>query len=126
MNINRLFFVNGLSFRDTTRGEHQFSVIHTWLMCTLFHLSLGKIQQGRDTLRKLSQRKLCISIKIESSDYSYQVTLTCGSAHFAEEPLQVFMVNVFVIPVIYFLEEPFYVEIIACRDLLLNYLLFLR
>jgi hypothetical protein len=100
MNVNCILFVDCHRLRYSSWRKNEVSVIHAWLGCFLLNLSLRKIAFRCDTLLKLLKSKFRISIKVKSPYDGNKSSFCCRNTHFRKESLQVFVVDILVIPVI--------------------------
>lgn len=93
-------------------------------MRAILNRTFGKVKLWNNTLSEFFQGKFSIGIQIKSSDDSDNMLVASGHSHLeVQEAFKVFMVNVFITPIIDLFEEFFDIIIVTCCHLLLNDLL---
>ena len=107
----------------SSRGNYQLPDIDSWFLSAVLNISLRKIYLRYHSLPKLLDVKFCISVKIESSDDGDHQLIAGCNAHFIEISLQVFRVNVLIVPIIDLAEETLQVKIVASIQLLFDFFL---
>ncbi len=105
MNVDSLFFVS-LSWLNSSRREHKLAIVYARFLCSFLDCTFWEIKLRDNSLGELLQCEFSISIQVKTPDDSNNVLITCRDTHFKiEETFKVFVVNIFVTPIIDFLKQ---------------------